>query len=486
MTQVARIQQYARFVTRNGAVIQDAETYLRSLAEAQLRQAAGRRGSDAWRELQSVQLAAGALSEVGAIDTATADEIAVDLEVAFAARGRIRNDSFERLISPQWRRYQVKPAPAGPFRTVSVETQVVTDIDGEPATITPFALVAAPDRTVLTVEVNRITTHNRVGWAMTSPGWYDVLSQVIITDSNGGKRGGKFWGGGSHDHAGGRVELNSPLPAGLEGLTWVELDFGAGAEPLRVDLSRAPVQPMVATRERHEATPAERYIDAATEELLITLVRNRKIGTSLAANTELDRVIEAFTATGVIEPGSLALSRLATVARRFKLRLPDELAGLADTELPEEWLSAIAAMPPNGRGEDSWDSRRFRQQLSGALPAAIVFPELGGARWTVAGMRRAGNWLRMNVLGWGVPVGARHLMHYGLDTLPEPFTWWARDDTGQWYFTSVDNGGLGEDGAEFDLELTPELSLDATSLDLILSGLSGRLTATIPLDGWPS
>jgi hypothetical protein len=101
-------------------------------------------------------------------------------------------------------------------------------------------------------------------------------------------------------------------------------------------------------------------------------------------------------------------------------------------------------------------------------------------------MRRAGNWLRMNVLGWGVPVGARHLMHYGLDTLPEPFTWWARDDTGQWYFTSVDNGGLGEDGAEFDLELTPELSLDATSLDLILSGLSGRLTATIPLDGGPS
>jgi hypothetical protein len=89
MTYVARIRQYARFVTRNGAVIQDTEVYLRSLAEGALRRAIAERGSHAWRPLQQVQLAATALSDIGAIDAAIADSIVVDLEVALAARRRV-------------------------------------------------------------------------------------------------------------------------------------------------------------------------------------------------------------------------------------------------------------------------------------------------------------------------------------------------------------------------------------------------------------
>jgi hypothetical protein len=63
----------------------------------------------------------------------------------------------------------------------------------------------------------------------------------------------------------------------------------------------------------------------------------------------------------------------------------------------------------------------------------------------------------------------------------QPFSWWARDDGGRWHVGRI----AMHDAAPgtFQLELTPPLHPDARSLDIILTGLAGRVTATLPL-GW--
>ena len=105
-----------------------------------------------------------------------------------------------------------------------------------------------------------------------------------------------------------------------------------------------------------------------------------------------------------------------------------------------------------------------------------MLPELDGVRCVIAGLRtRAPPHVTMQVLGWGWPwTGGM------FEDLWQPFTWWARDDAGAGI---RGRGGYGNDGhmAEFQIALRPPVHPAATSLEVILSGTSGQVTATVPL-----
>jgi hypothetical protein len=60
-------------------------------------------------------------------------------------------------------------------------------------------------------------------------------------------------------------------------------------------------------------------------------------------------------------------------------------------------------------------------------------------------------------------------------------SWWARDDAGRWYHG--EEGGYGSDGrlSEFQIEFLPSVHPEATSLEITLVGLSGQVTATVPV-----
>ncbi len=96
-------RQYAQTVSRDG------ETYLRSLAEAELRRAIAQPRRHPYNVLCRVQIITIALTEVGAISTEVADSVVTELEVALAARRRLGDNSFESLIEPDWRREQEEP-----------------------------------------------------------------------------------------------------------------------------------------------------------------------------------------------------------------------------------------------------------------------------------------------------------------------------------------------------------------------------------------
>jgi len=63
-------------------------------------------------------------------------------------------------------------------------------------------------------------------------------------------------------------------------------------------------------------------------------------------------------------------------------------------------------------------------------------------------------------------------------------TWpsvWARDSAGRWHVAAQNGGGFGGGHANVTLRLTPPIHPEATSLEIMLLGKSGRATATVPL-----
>ena len=112
----------------------------------------------------------------------------------------------------------------------------------------------------------------------------------------------------------------------------------------------------------------------------------------------------------------------------------------------------------------------------GTSAAAAVLPEIDGARFVLAGLSSWERHATLLVFAWGWSPQPREFRPQ------QPFSWWARDDADRWHVGRV----AMHDAAPgtFQLELTPPLHPAARSLDIILTGRDGRVTATLPL-AWP-
>ena len=119
---------------------------------------------------------------------------------------------------------------------------------------------------------------------------------------------------------------------------------------------------------------------------------------------------------------------------------------------------------------------RCQDGPQGVVPAAVVMPEIDGARFVLAGLSSWERQATVLVFAWGWALAPREFRPR------QPFSWWARDDAGRWHVGRVRPDGV--DGGTFQLELTPPLHPAARSLDIILTGRSDRVTATLPL-AWP-
>ena len=109
----------------------------------------------------------------------------------------------------------------------------------------------------------------------------------------------------------------------------------------------------------------------------------------------------------------------------------------------------------------------------GTAPVVAVLPELDGARFVLAGLSSWERQATVLVFAWGWHPSPRGFR-------PEqPFSWWARDDAGRWHVGRAT--AHGAPAGTFTLELAPPLHPAASSLEVILTGRSGRVTATLPL-----
>lgn len=429
--------------------------------------------------LERVQEAAHVLVVAGALSEAVARSVGLSFGYALASRGLA--DDFSTWDDRPYQPYDISPAatPAGPILVAGIGAQVELAGDGYRAHTHVLALVLGPGTALLTT----------VSWLTESPagppeedhGWQfdDGLGGLVqringqATDNRGGtyqlRMGG---GGGSPDGPWeARLELSPEPPAGLD---WLEIRLAPDQDPVRVDLTKAARDEADPKTARPPAGPvqrAERIIDAASERLLGEVCPDPEH----EHEHDLTGVVGLagpLRAAGVLPAGSPALARLRALIRQMGLTVPAELAGPAGAdsdeaaELPEAWLAGLS--PRRWPGLDGDAS---------AATAVAVLPELDGVRCVIAGLMTSTHSysVTMQVVAWGWP------WHAGLHGRWQPFTWWARDDAGRWYQGAEEGYSSGGDLAEMQIALAPALHPEATSLEIILSGPSGQVTATVPV-----
>jgi hypothetical protein len=394
----------------------------------------------AYDGLRKLVAAASALVAVDALDEDVAAKIVADQQLGLELRERISTGWTEMWASPARR----SGPPSGPFGVVSIGAR--TPLEGKDAEINVLALILGPDRAVLTVAARQPDHPNDEDI------WFRSLQAAKIVDNQGGSYRILFSGGASDVEWVGQIGLG-PVPR--TGLHWLEVTFQPGTPPIRIDLTQVRSQESVAIEPLPEDGLAERYLDTVAEQVF---AHGAWSGPRLADVTTL-------LGAGVVTPGNPAITRLVTLSRRLDVDVPPSLAGVPDGEFPGRWLSVLESMG----AEDG---------PSGVSGTAAVLPELDGHRWAIAGLRSNSCSAELHVLGWGAqrPIWRRH------EGVGSRFNWWVRDSAGRWHVASMGCGSWGDDRADVVLRLAPALHPKATSIDVILTGKSGRVTVTLPLE----
>ncbi len=412
---------------------------------------------------------ADALIRAGAIDRGGADSILAGLETALAARSRIdAHQLFIRDVRAS-RHRQPTRAPAGRYLAAPVGVTTGAGPDSGLADISLFTLVVAPDRAVLTVAGQMSGPPGRWGYqhpSMPFPGLDppsaidDRGTRYELHDESGWSNSGGEWGG---------VLGVSPVPPA--GTQWLELTVSPGSPAIRVDLTGPGAGHEAASGPPPAGLPAAggpagQLIDAAAEELLHLAVTSGDDGLAWHDLSDVTNIVTALDAVGALAPARDATSRLVALAGLLGVTVPPALSAAAPPgELPAAWADVL-------------ENRYRRDGRPGAAAAAAVLPELDGARFVVAGLRSHAAGADLRVLGWG-----RHHTPRLLAEVPDDsWSWSARDDQGRWHVGTEGSCSSDDQHADLQLDLVPPLHPEATALELIVSGRSGQVTATVPLD----
>jgi hypothetical protein len=457
-----------------------AETHVRLLAEDQLRraltspryrwldedfEAAGQPPEEVG--LHRVSAVLSALRQVGMLSGATAADLAAEFAAALAARGlhnpRVlgspaRSGPGERGAAGA----AAEPgrgAPRGRYQAVPVGMALPAQWDGHQGEIHVQALVLAPDRAAITtsfVSTWRAAPRTAGGGTAAQPS-FPPFGGSGVTDDQGRRYGLTLEVAEGGWHESGVLGLSAVPPPGTR---WLDMPVSPGRS-IRIDLTGAPAVPV-----RREHRPL-----ASAGELLLAAVADTMLGGGQLAGmsatllaSSLAEVAEALTAVGLLPQPSPAASELAALCARRAIEVRGPWASRSRaTRLPGPWVSVLSG------------SRRV-DGPQGVSSAAAVLPELDGARFVLAGLSSWERHATLLVFAWGWSHRPREFRPR------QPFSWWARDDADRWHVARI--GGHDAAAGTFHLELTPPLHPAARSLDVILTGREGRVTATLPL-AWP-
>jgi hypothetical protein len=464
-----------------------AEAHVWLLAERQLRRAAAspryRWLDEDFREgglppeeegILRVRAVLSALSKVGTLSGAAAGRVLGQFSAALAARALCAPDALlgglglglgpgegtgaagQAGSAP--RPATTSPAAAAPhgrYRAIPIGAAVPAERDGYLGLLHLQALVLAPGRAaIMTTFVS--SWRDPGGPAGTVPGQSPrcpPFGGSGLTDDRGRPYRLSFETGEAGWHEGGVLDL-SPVPP--PGTRW--LDIPLGAEAIRIELT-GQTPAAVRTEPRPLRAPGELLLEAVADTMLGGGPMPGIEATLLA--TGLAEVAEALEAAGALPPGSLAAARLARLCQRRAIEVRGRLADQGSrVDLPAPWASVL-------------DPGQRQEGRSGVLPAAAALPEIDGARFVLAGMVSGEREAIMPVFAWGWEPRPRTFRP------GQPFSWWARDNAGRWHAGRCPPYDMV--AGTFQVEFFPPLDPAATSLDIILTGRSSRVTATLPL-----
>jgi hypothetical protein len=430
-----------------------AETYLRLLAEAELRRAtmiAAGSLPGQWRSTR-LELAAQALRVVGAVGVDVADEIQADLGLAIAGRYR---RSLYRVgrpgsgATPQ--RASCRVVPVG--QMIKIRSN---DLRGE----------------VLVVAYTQSTAGARL----------IVVGRPFPPLAAADDRGVSYqimWTGG---HTASELLLR-PDPS--HPIRWLNVT-GAIEAATRIDLGlRTPGPDIIVTPNAH--SPGELLLEVIAARIL-SLVAYRpgdNPGRLPAASADL----RAFIGDG---PGHIVAALHAADVLPTDSPVPRQLAGLCarlgidghgitappDADLPEQWQSLLT--PPRRRTPQA----RPAPSILAATMAELPGPD--GAKITIAGLTHS-------LLPHGEPRTIMHLLASGVTleddwkfargVIPLPVLW-IRDSNDRWHTTRTDGvSPWGDTGVvTLWLEIVPPLERGTAWIEISATGLSAQARVTLPL-----
>jgi hypothetical protein len=476
-----------------------AETYLRLLAEAELRwvgeqirrvdamagiEARSREGMSLfgtteraqWKVVRTARI----LVAAGVLDQECLDSVTSVLSAAIQVRSRLMLDWYRRqgvlhrtIFAPVVLQPPA-PRPADPaMRVTPIGLTLEVAGDRAPAALHLMSLVATGTEALITVVM-------RMHWPpdgsssdleVTGAGAHHLpYDQFWAVDDEGTRYTARFEAGYGETAAWRGVIQLSPVPS--HRARWLDL-IGDGTRLLRLPLqpAAAPLQPAAAPR-RRPAPPASEPEPAAIPpaDHLLRLAAERILATGDAAGPAEGpgpgEIITVLTEAGAISAGNPLPGQLAALCRRLGA------AGHGITvppaaDIPAEWASVVAhrdAPVPPGAPE------LF-------APLAAVLPDVGGGWIAVAGLSSAAGESHLHVVSTGLPPVADWFAY----NWTPGFSWWLTDGGGNWHVgTAVEPWTFGDGIQAFRLRLTPPLTALPDAAELVLTGPFTRVRVRFP------
>jgi hypothetical protein len=496
-----------------------AETYLRLLAEAELRDPALASPPAPWSADApfvtapvALARAAWALTAVGALDLETAEAILADAELAAAARRRPEaaaaspaaprlSSASPRLSSASPRRFPRRfaggrpQAGMGPLMpSVLAPAAAPSPADGAPAEGRP----GGPERYVpvgqmilfhdelISGELDLMSYAHTAAGARFTATWrtrdplgarhhgVPPVGAFTLTDDRGQPYHLEFATKGRPESTCDLTLRPDPPP----GTGWLEIT-APGEQAVRVDLGRRAERPEPQVSEISLST-GEHLLNRIAERLLALAPEYRvnwrpEAGTpppppvtNLAAG--LGATIAALEAAEVLSPVSPAPARLAALCASLGISGHGITAAPAP-DLPEPWLSILThyhrRKPETAAAGD------------GFAGVAAALPELEGIRLVLLGLHNCDGGTWMDALALGQVPGLQHRA-LGLD-LAFPLSVWVRDGAGRWHIARPAGWYHEEGEAALTLRLTPPLTRSCAWLEVLATGRSAEVRATVPL-----
>ena len=471
-----------------------AETYLRVLAEAELRRATSQPWGNAQRaDYARLKRVAQVLAFVGALDEGAADQILDDFELALGARAAGQTASVPGWFTQRAaqrtrlaRRVSAPPAAAGRSAAARSGTGTAARRTYAPVPLGQIVQVrgAGVQGEVYLLSYTRVASGPQFSvfartrqpsgrWEPSDPRLFDPFT---ATDEQGTSYQLTIRDIGS-PVLGWTLMLHPDPPHDPQ---WLDLTTTTGGGPAaRIVLPAAagetrPPAAAGVTVSQTAPSPGEHLLSTIAARLLAavpplphdpwlygTAPRPRPLP---GITGGLGDVIAALQECDALPRHSPVPGQLATLCARLNV------AGHGITtpparDLPEPWLSVLT---------------QYRQRETGAAPvrdgcaaAAVVLPELDGIQLTILGLH---NCQDSSVLHMHASGPACHTA-YGPDEL---YSWpsiWICDGSGRWHTTRT-SGQSGMNGEiALRLEIVPPLSRATTSIEVRATGQSAEARA---------
>jgi len=465
-----------------------AETYLRQLAEAELRRARTLPAALFRKRQDTARLAlvAQALSAVGAVDVGTADQIRADLELAVAVRqpGQVNQASpGQRGLSPD-ARMRLARLRHSPPRAATAALPVPGLSGGHTRSASQRASWrAVPVGQVIPIRDGDVRRELLVvayvqsadGARFTTAGWpFRPFPPFTAADDRGASYQISFPG----EMRPRELPLRPDPPRQIR---WLDLITAPGKPAIRIDLDPQIPAPQV-TVTRNARGPGELMLDVIAARILTSAAASTQdnAGQPPAANADL----RAFVSDG---PGDIVAELHAADALSPAGRVPGQLAGLcARLGISDHGITA----PPADDLPERWRNMLTRyhspKPQAGPAPGILAatvseLPELDGAQIAILGLHHDEHGTIVHMLASGVTLEDDWQYARGVRPLP---VLWIRDSSGRWHTTRTNGvSPMWGDPREIMLWLAiiPPLDRGTAWIDVVATGPSAEVRVRLPL-----